>query len=418
MDQLAELRKSTGAALCVACGKCSTMCPLARTGGFSARLIAGQDLQAEIEGRGVGVGRCLTCASCEERCPQGVRFTEFVRGLRELTPPEAKPPVPHGGIFRTTALSMTGPEAPKRGREWLGEGLETAEEGEVALFVGCLPLFDAYFGEDLDVRPLDIARSAVRLLNHQGIRPVIVDEERCCGHDLLWSGEREPFEALARENTRAFEARGVKRIITTCAECASTWRTDYAAAVPSYQPRVEHIAEFLSGCVEKGTLVFGRAGDTEAPERLLRGAADDGDGAILTYQDPCRLGRHLGVYDAPRRVLESLPGTKLVEMPRTGRDAVCCGTSGFIHCDAVSRGLQTERLAEAAGTGAGTLVTACPKCLIHFTCAQTEDRRRERREPEVGVVDFTVLAASRLAGNGTDGEKIPAPEGRAAGETR
>ncbi len=96
---------------------------------------------------------------------------------------------------------------------------------------------------------------------------------------------------------------------------------------------------------------------------------------------------------------------RLVEMERAGRDAVCCGTSGFMHCDADSRRLQSERLAEAAATGAGRLVTACPKCLIHFRCAQSEDRRRHRAAAGVEVEDLTVLAAARLAP-----AAAPAPE--------
>ncbi|MDH3744739.1 MAG: (Fe-S)-binding protein, partial [Acidobacteriota bacterium] len=129
----------------------------------------------------------------------------------------------------------------------------------------------------------------------------------------------------------------------------------------------------------------------------------------VTFQDPCRLGRHLGVTQAPRRVLEALAGADcdggdrssganggLVEMERSGQDANCCGTSGFIHCDANSRRLQSERLASAAATGADTLVTACPKCLIHFRCAQSEDRRTGRPDSGIEIEDLTVLAAAAL----------------------
>jgi Fe-S oxidoreductase len=83
-------------------------------------------------------------------------------------------------------------------------------------------------------------------------------------------------------------------------------------------------------------------------------------------------------------------------MQRNGSDAQCCGTSGFIHCDAGSRRLQAERLRDAGQTGARKLLTACPKCLIHFTCAQTEDRRREGTAPAIEVQDLTVFAAKTL----------------------
>jgi Fe-S oxidoreductase len=144
---------------------------------------------------------------------------------------------------------------------------------------------------------------------------------------------------------------------------------------------------------------------------------EDGE-PTLTYQDPCRLGRHLGVVDAPRRVLSSMPGATLVEMGRSGRDALCCGTSGFIHCNAASRELQERRLAEAARTGADTLVTACPKCLIHFACAQDEDRRSGRGKTRIEVQDFTVLAAGRLAAGGQEESEVPAAPERETGEKR
>ncbi len=230
---------------------------------------------------------------------------------------------------------------------------------------------------------------------------MLVGGEVCCGHDLLWRGERDEFEHLARTNKKAFSGRGIKHILTTCAECCRTWKLDYAEIEPEYSPRVEHFAEFVASRVDTGDLITCSGGEQS-----------------ITYQDPCRLGRHLGVVDAPRRFFEALPDTPFVEMPRSGRDALCCGTSGFIHCDAASRALQQQRLSEAATTGAGKLVTACPKCLIHFKCAQAEERRREGKEPEIEIEDFTVLAARRVAGNVEEEEAIPVAQQREAGEAR
>jgi Fe-S oxidoreductase len=89
-------------------------------------------------------------------------------------------------------------------------------------------------------------------------------------------------------------------------------------------------------------------------------------------------------------------GGGLIEMERAGRDATCCGTSGFVHCDAHSRRMQAERLASATATGATKLVTACPKCLIHFSCAQSENRLRGRPRAPIEIEDLTIVAAARL----------------------
>ncbi len=382
MRELMSLRRQTHAALCLACGKCSTMCPLSPSGWFSAaRMVAIRDPETEISGQTQSLNACLTCGACEVRCPEGVHFVDFVRGVRALAPADGRRPCPHGAMLQSTARVMARPEPPTRDLAWIDDDLEIAEEGEVALFVGCLPFFDLLFENELGRQTVDIARAAIRLLNRVGIQPVVLAEERCCGHDLLWNGEPEAFQALAEGNAAAFEARGVKHLLTTCAECCSTWRLDYPEAVPGYQPKVEHLAEFLAGRIEAGELA----------------ASGDAAGA-MTFQDPCRLGRHLGVTEAPRKVLETLSQGNggLREMARTGGDAQCCGTSGFVHCDANSRRLQSERLESAAATGAETLVTACPKCLIHFNCTQCEDRRTQRQPVGVRVEDLTILAAEVL----------------------
>ena len=100
MNELRELRRATRADQCVECGKCTSMCPLGTRADFSARRIATEDLSREIEGTGIGVGRCLTCASCEQRCPQDVHFVDFVRGLRSFVPAEHRRPCPHGSFLR------------------------------------------------------------------------------------------------------------------------------------------------------------------------------------------------------------------------------------------------------------------------------------------------------------------------------
>ena len=385
---LETLRRSTAAALCLECGKCSTLCPLAAFGGYSASRVAairdpggeiGSEIGSEIERRAGAVERCLTCAACEIRCPQGVRFSDFVRGLRPAIPDELRHPCPHGEALQAAARLMASDATIERDLSWVDDDLRVAEEGELALFVGCLPLFDAMFEEELGVTTLDIARSAIRLLNDAGIEPVLLGEERCCGHDLLWSGEEEGFRALAKANAGAFAAKGVRTILTTCAECCRTWRLDYPGVTNGYRPRVLHLAEFL-------------AGRLEAEEAEPRPAVD----GTVTFHDPCRLGRHLGVFEEPRRLLRAA-GTRFVEMEHHGEDGVCCGSPGFIRCDAASRALQTERLEGAVATGADRMLTACPKCLIHFTCAQREDRLRRRDRRPIEIEDLTVFVADRLA---------------------
>jgi len=380
MSAISELRRTSGTMRCLECGKCSTLCPLSAFGGFSAaRMVAIHDPSVGVATSSGTIDRCLTCGSCEVRCPQGVRFTEFVRGIRAEIPGWDRSPCPHGNALQAAARLMADSSEVKRDLGWITDDLHVAEEGEVALFVGCLPLFDTMFETDLGVGMLEIAKGAIRLLNASGIEPVVIGEERCCGHDLLWNGDPHTFAKLAKANAGAFRARGVKHIISCCAECTRTWKVDYAEAVPDYKPKVEHISEFVATQVEAGTLAFGNGHDITA-----------------TYQDPCRLGRQMGVYDAPRRVISAIGGTELVEMDLHGEDARCCGTAGFIHCDGDSRRMQADRLESARETGADVLLTACPKCLIHFACTRCEDGLRERKGATIHVEDLTVFAARHV----------------------
>lgn len=377
MEGLASLRRSTGAALCAECGKCTAVCPLAACGGFSARVIACQHLEEELQGHGLGIKRCLTCGSCDLRCPQGVRFTELVRELRQMSRDDSfEPECPHGGALLSLMRLMARGNARQNRLAWLTDDLQTEpEKGELFYWTGCAPYYDAFFPE-LAAPALPAVRAAVRLLNALGITPVVSPEERCCGHDLLWNGDRESYERLAKHNVALVQASGATTLVTSCAECLRTWKLDYEPFLPSRPPRILHLSELL---VERmGELRF-------KPNARRR----------LTFQDPCRLGRHLGIYEPPRRVLSALPGVDVVEMTHTRRTARCCAGGTWSHCDRFAKEIQVDRLREARSTGADVLVTACPKCRIHFRCAMRDEDARV--ETEIEMRDLAEVVAQALA---------------------
>jgi len=375
MEALASLRRSTRAALCAECGKCTSVCPLAACGGFSARVIACQHLEEEVQGHGLGIRRCLTCGSCDLRCPQGVHFTELVRRLREMCPPESvEAECPHGGALLSLMRLMARGRTPQKRLAWLTDELKTEPvKGEVFYWTGCTPYYDAFFPE-LGVATLEATRAAVRLLNALGITPVVSPEERCCGHDLLWNGDRGSFELLARHNVALVTESGARTLVTSCAECLRTWKLDYEPFLPPKPPRILHISELLA---------------ERLPELKLKA-----NGRLrVTFHDPCRLGRHLGIYEPPRRVLSALPGVELVEMRHTGRTARCCAGGTWSHCDRFAKQIQVERLREARATDADLLVTACPKCRIHFRCAMRDPDARDQAEIEMRDVAEVVAEA-------------------------
>ena len=204
--------------------------------------------------------------------------------------------------------------------------------------------------------------------------------ERCCGHDLLWVGDEESFVKLMKRNLEEINKAGARKLVTSCGECYRTFTRDYAQRAGGLDFEVQHISQFLA-------------------ERLaeLEPLLKDGDENV-TYHDPCRLGRHSGVYDPPRQVLESVPGLELKEMRRSREAGVCCGTSAWLNCDQYSKQIQIGRLKEAEATGMQTMVTTCPKCYIHFTCAKSEKGCAGKEKVGIEVKDLCVLLADNIKG--------------------
>ena len=271
---------------------------------------------------------------------------------------------------------MTAPDLDQNRLEWLGPDLRVSQDSEVLYFVGCLPYYHAQF-KHLGIEGLEIARSAVRILNHLGIEPQVLSDERCCGHDQIWQGDMVTFGALARLNLKRFKATKAKQIITTCPECARTLGLDYPRLFGDHGMEVLHLSQLIN-----------RQSDITLP---------DGDPAKkktkVTYQDACRLSRHLGVYEEPRALLHA-SGLELVEMERTHRSSLCCGTSCWTACGKVSKNIQVDRLMEAKATGAELLVTSCVKCQIHFKCAQQDPNLDN--DIAIPIRDLTTVLADRL----------------------
>lgn len=352
-----DLVKDTNAWACYDCGKCTATCPIARSGAdYSPRrhVLAANLGQPDMVLDDGTLFSCLTCRQCDEHCPTEVSYTELVLGLRELARNEqAEPECPHGGALQSVMRMMAAGGTQQNRLAWLDDDLDTEPvTGKVFYWTGCTPYYDAFFPE-LEMKTLDGTRAAVRLLNRLGITPVVSAEERCCGHDLLWNGDRAGFDKLARHNVELVASSGAELLVTSCAECLRSWRVDYQPYLRGHNLRVLHLSELLAENLE----------DLEFES--------DG-GRQLTFQDPCRLGRHLGVYDPPRRLLKAVPGVELAEMERSGRRALCCAGGTWSNCDRFAKQIQVDRLREARATGAEVLVTACPKCQVHFRCAMKD----------------------------------------------
>jgi heterodisulfide reductase subunit D len=352
-----ELAKETNSWACYDCGKCTGTCPIARAGAsYSPRrhvLAANRGDGAEVVPDD-SLSACLTCSLCDQRCPAEVSYTDLVMRLREAAYDAGhEPDCPHGGALQSVMRMMAKGGTTQDRLGWLTGDLDTdPERGGVFYWTGCAMYYDAFFPE-FESHSLDGVKAALKLLNTLRVKPVVSPEERCCGHDLLWNGDRKNFELLAEHNVNLVRKSGASVLVTSCAECLRTWKVDYEPLLAGFDLRVCHISEYVADNLDILNL---RANGRRR----------------MTYQDPCRLGRHLGIYNAPRQMLEGVPGVELEEMRRKGPGAMCCAGGTWSNCDRFAKKMQVDRLREARSTGAEVMVTACPKCQIHFACAMND----------------------------------------------
>ena len=354
---------------CQDCGKCTSACSLALAGkpysprDLANRVIAGKADDADVRR---AVNACLTCGVCYERCPSAVNFPEFIRSMRTYYQHRrlAEDPT-HGGFFQSMMRAMTADDLAPRRWQNLPEKIRTRTSGgQVLFFGGCAPYFDIFFSKFLGVQTARILEDSLRLLNFFDVEPMVLEQEVCCGHDLLWTGDVENFLRLARRNARAFADTGAGELITACPECYRTLCHDYPAHGVELPLTVTHMHDFLEREIDKGAVGFNPLGK------------------VVTFQDACRQSRFEGRSDLPRKLLARMAGTRLQEMSESGRGAVCCGNSAWTGCDAYSKALQVKRLTSARQTGGELMLTACPKCQIHLRCAMEDAMRATELQME------------------------------------
>ncbi|MEO0205921.1 MAG: (Fe-S)-binding protein [candidate division WOR-3 bacterium] len=361
---LIDIIKNSRALLCLECGKCTGVCPVSKFNhNYSPRILLNRALRGVNSDllKDKNIWNCLTCQLCDETCPAGIKYIELTQAIRlEATKLGEEALCSHGGAAQSLMRIMSSPTLTPKRIDWVNKNLKISDNGDTLYFVGCAPFFDVLFN-DIGVNPTTSANASIKILNHLGITPVLLKDERCCGHDLLWQGDFKNFKGLAQLNVNLIKNSGIKRIIFSCPECYRTFKIDYSRYF-DFDIEMYHISEILARAII---------------EKKIRIKEID---RVITFQDPCRLGRHLGIYAEPRNVLNAIPKIVLKEMRHNKNRAICCGISAWMNCSSYSKRIQIARLKEAKESGADLLVTACSKCEIHFNCAMKEIPEAQRQE--------------------------------------
>jgi Fe-S oxidoreductase len=374
---------------CTECGRCQSQCPAWATGKPLSPKLVVMDLRDELfasrktEGDRDGalvprvieddvLWACTTCGACVEECPVDIEHVDAIVDMRRhQVLMESRFPQEAGGMLRNieTRGDPWGLGSAKR-LEWTeGLGFEVPvvadqipEEVEYLFWVGCAGA--------LDERAKTSTQATAKLLHRAGISfAVLGPKESCSGDPARRLGNEFLYQEQAKKNIDRLQSVGARRIVASCPHCFNTIGNEYPALGGNFE--VVHHSQLLAELVDNGRL---------APKTLE---------ATVTYHDPCYLGRHNRVFDAPRRVIGAVPGVSEVEMPRRREHGFCCGAGGARMWmeEPIGKRVNLERTDEALATGAGIVSTACPYCKIMLDDAV---KARDRQD-DVQVVDIAQL---------------------------
>ena len=388
---------------CTECGRCSDSCPAAATGKpldpqkivldlRDLLLAEGDLLLKDPAAAGTAPAHqsplkpeelwgCTTCAACVEACPVTIEHIDKIVDLRRAltmmesaAPPEAQRAMTN--IER--AGNPWGEAADTRGAWAEGLGIPTfaeAPDAEYLYFVGCAASFDR--------RNQRVAKALARILQAAGVSfAILAKEETCTGDPARRIGNEYLWQLQAKQNIETFDRYRVRKVIASCPHCFNTIANEYPQLGGSYE--VVHALQLVERLIAERKIV------------LAAGAAQ-----TVAYHDPCYLGRHNGIYDQPREVLDAMPGIRRIEVePHHRERGFCCGAGGgrMWMEEKIGERINHRRVdqivaaGEAQGAPPATVASGCPFCLIMLDEGVGAKGIAEQLKP----VDVLELVAARL----------------------
>jgi heterodisulfide reductase subunit D len=311
------------------------------------------------------VFRCTLCGNCQEVCPVGLELKGLWLSLRNgLASGEGTYPEKNDRILENLLESRNVFDEDNEERaEWVEDLDDPPEDGhlkdkaKVVYFTGCVA---SYFplAQRIPIHLTQIFEQAELDFTLLG------EEEWCCGFPLFGAGFKDATQEFIRHNVEAVREKGAGTVVFSCPSCYQTWRDHYP---PEFE--LIHSTQFLAGMARQGRLPF-----KETP-------------MTVTYHDPCDLGRGTREFDAPREVIRAIPGMKLVELPDSRENCLCCGGGGNLETIApeLAGEIARRKIEHVLETGAQAVITACQQCVRTMTAYV------RRNQVPIEVLDISEL---------------------------
>jgi heterodisulfide reductase subunit D len=335
---------------CIQCGTCSASCPTAFAMDYTPRQLwhmVRLGMKEEVLSSRT-FWLCTTCKSCQVRCPRGIPITDTMIALKEYAM-RVDVNVPEGmkAFGETIGASHNISGDDNKTRQIWSQNLDPIPHGvkprrrkaEVLYFIGCVSSFYP--------RVYSIPQSFVQIMERADVEfTTLGGDEWCCGYPLHIAGMGDRMATLAQHNVQKARAVGAKKVVFTCPSCYYAWAHLYPEVADISGIQLQHASEFLAELLTGDGLPLGPVEE------------------VVTYHDPCDLGRKSGVYDAPREVLGRIPGLEFREMSASRENALCCGGGGDVEVAdrTVPAGVAAQRLAQVQATGAKYVLSACQQC--------------------------------------------------------
>lgn len=358
---------------CIKCGLCLATCPACKElllekytprGKVQlARFYARGELELSERYRDI-FAECLLCGACGATCPSGVDLKKIFLGMREEIAGKkgAHPMVAKAVQSIAVNRNISGEDNEERW-DWRESLKDVPQEvfekkkAEVVYFVGCVSSFFPMVQS--------IPQRFASILSAAGADFTILGgEEWCCGFPLIGAGLPQKMEEVKAHNLERVRGLGAKKVVFSCPSCYRTWKEHYGADL-----EMLHTSQYIQELVRTRAIRFRRNEMT------------------VTYHDPCDLGRNAGVFDAPREVLNAIPGLTLVELENNRMKSVCCGGGGNVEMvdPDLSAAVAQKKIEEIGRAGVKTVVTSCQQCV------RTIKGRARRQKLDLQVLDLNEL---------------------------